>query len=84
MSDTEVIALCEKVASDAVKRTLEAFGIKSVCSHYVSFNYALKVLKPHRIGRRKLERAMMEGLIDWKQNGRNIKIKTETLKNLYQ
>jgi len=83
MSDTEIIALAQKVASDAVLSTLQAFGIKSEYNPYISFNYALKLLKPHRFGRRKLERVMMEGRVDWKQPGRNILIKRETLKNLY-
>ena len=82
MSDTEILALCEKVAQDAVTSTLLALGIKNQIRPWVTFNYALKILKPHGIGRRKLDKALLRNTVEWKISGRNILIKRETLKNL--
>jgi len=82
MSDTEIMALCEKVAQDAITRALLALGIKNQIRPWVTFNYALKLLKPHGIGRRKLDKALLRGVVTWKQVGRFIMIKRETLKNL--
>ena len=82
MSDTEIMALCEKVAQDAITRALLALGIKNQIRPWVTFNYALKILKPHGIGRRKLDKALLRNTVEWKINGRNILIKRETLINL--
>jgi len=82
MSDKETIALCEKVTQDAITSTLLALGIKNQIRPWVTFNYALKILKPHGIGRRKLDKALLRDTVEWKINGRNIMIKRETLINL--
>lgn len=72
------------IVEQAVNNALEKAGFVLPKQDWVTENYALThLLKIHRIGRKKLEKAMyVEGRVEWRHDGRNILIKRDSLNNL--
>lgn len=66
---------------EVVRSVLKELGFRlDKDGGWVTQNYALThLLKPHRIGRKKLEKLMLNNEIKWKQEGRNIMINRASL-----
>ena len=83
MSDQELIQIIRNTTRETVLQTLKEVGFKCEIKPWVSFNYSVThILKPHGIGRVKLETAMRRGIVIWKTIGNRIYIKRDTLNNL--